>query len=194
MRNYQLVESAPYCCVAASLESIFKRHGFNDVSQYDVANYTGIVGYESDKDRIPAILHNVYYTNDRTKVGMHLYKDTLNKLFEHFNLPFKETYISWQELAEWNIDSILQNLPDKSDAIFLFDFGYMYHEDKNRGIGHSGVFVSVDENNMVEYLSPGPRYIGLGKFASDDFVAAIKARQGGISIISINTIHPIAYK
>ncbi len=184
MRNYQLVESAPYCCVAASIESILRRHGFNTISQYDIANYIGIVAPESDKDDMPIELCNITYTNDNTKVGLHLYNKTLNNLFEHFNLPFKESYISWQELSDWNIDSILQNLHDDIDALFLFDFGLLYHEDKNIGIGHAGIFVAIDENYMVEYLSPGPRFIGLGRFSSEDFVYAIRAKRGGISLIS----------
>ena len=186
MRKYQLIKSAPYCCVAASLESIFKRHGFNDITQYDIANHVGIVVHESDKAEIPVELYNVAFTSDNAKVGMHLYSDTLNNLFNHFRLPFRELYISWQELADWNIDCILQNLSEEDDAILLFDLGYLYHEDRNRGIGHSGLFVSLDMDHTVEYLSPGPRFLGLGKFSSDDFVNAIKAKKGGISVISSN--------
>lgn len=183
MRKYTVVKSAPYCCVAATLESVFKRHGINDVSQYDVANYIGVVIDEQDKGKIPPELVNVTYTHDNTKVGMHLYNDTLNDMFNHFGLPFKETYISWHELAEWNIDSILQNLPDENDVMLLFDFGCLYNEEKNIGIGHSGLFVSIDNNYMVQYLSPGPRFVGFAKFSSEDFLNAIKARQGGISVI-----------
>lgn len=53
MRNYQLIESAPYCCVAASLESIFKRHGYNKITQYDIANYIGIAVHVSDINNMP---------------------------------------------------------------------------------------------------------------------------------------------
>lgn len=188
MRKYTIVESAPYCCVAASLESILKRHGFNDVSQYDIANYVGVVVNEQNSDDVPLRLFNVTYTTEHTKVGMHLYKDTLNDLFKHFGLPFQEFYISWQELSEWNIDSILQSLSDGDDAIFLFDFGHLYHEDKNIGIGHSGLFVSIDNNSIIQYLSPGPRFVGFAEFTSEDMLYAIKARQGGISIIySVST-------
>lgn len=77
MRNYQLIESAPYCCVAASLESIFKRHGYNEITQYDIANYIGITVHVSDINNMPLGLSNIVYTNDNTKVGMHLYNDTL---------------------------------------------------------------------------------------------------------------------
>lgn len=183
MRKYQVVESAPYCCVAASLESVLKRHGFNDVSQYDIANYIGVVVHESDRQIVLPNLKNISYTKDKTKVGLHLYDDTLNGLFEHFNLPLKESYISWQELSEWNIDSVLQSISDEDDAMFLFDFGRLYHEGNNIGIGHSGLFVSLDARSRVQYLSPGPRFVGLGNFTSEDFLDAIKARRGGISII-----------
>lgn len=183
MREYTIVESAPYCCVAASLESILKRHGFNGVSQYDIANYVGVVVNEHDRGKVPSNIFNVTYTYDNTKVGMHLYNETLDGLFKHFGLPLKESYISWQELSEWNFDDILQSLSDEDDAMFLFDFGHLYHEDQNVGIGHSGLFVSFENSSMVQYLSPGPRFVGFAKFASEDFLYAIKARRGGISII-----------
>lgn len=186
MRNYQLIESAPYCCVAASLESIFKRHGYNKITQYDIANYIGITVHVSDINNMPLRLSNIVYTNDNTKVGMHLYNDTLNNMFHHFKLPFKELYIGWQEITEWNIDSILNNILDKDDAILLFDFGYLYHEDKNVGIGHSGLFISLDNNHIVKYMSPGPRFLGIDNFESGGFVNAIKARKGGISVITFN--------
>lgn len=60
MRKYTIVESAPFCCVAASLESVLKRHGFNNVSQYDIANYVGVVVNEQDSDIIPLPLFSVY--------------------------------------------------------------------------------------------------------------------------------------
>lgn len=178
-----IVESAPFCCVAASLESVLKRHGFDKISQYDIANYVGIVVNESDKDNVPSILQNITYTTDDTKVGMHLYNDTLNNLFEHYNLPLKEAYISWHELSEWNIDNVLQSISDEDDAMFLFDFGRLYSEDKNIGIGHSGLFVSIDNHSKIKYLSPGPRFVGFGTFTSEEFFRAIIARKGGISII-----------
>lgn len=45
---------------------------------------------------------------------MHLYNDTLNNMFNHFKLPFKELYIGWQEITEWNVESILNNILDKA--------------------------------------------------------------------------------
>ena len=117
---------------------------------------------------------------------MHLYNDTLNNMFNHFKLPFKELYIGWQEITEWNVESILNNILDKDDAILLFDFGYLYHEDKNVGIGHSGLFISLDNNHIVKYMSSGPRFLGIDNFESGDFVNAIKARKGGISVITFN--------
>lgn len=183
MREYPIIESAPYCCVAASLEAMLKRHNFNDVTQYDVANFIGVVAYESDRGELPKGLTNISYTNDVDQIGMHLRENSLSDLFSHFNLPFKETFINWNELSDWNIDGILQAIPDEDDALLLFDFGWLYGEEKNRGVGHSGLFVSIDTSSIITYMNPGPRFIGIGHFASEDFVTAIRAKHGGISII-----------
>lgn len=184
MREYPLIESAPYCCFAASLESVLKRHGICNVTQYDIANYIGIVVLEDDNKNIPKELNNIRYTNDPVQVGLHIEDKTIPDLFNHFNIPLKETYISWNEISDLNFDSILLAVPEESDALLYFDFGDLYNEERNQGVGHTGLYVSMDSNYNVKYLSAGPRFIGFGVFSSEDFVRAIKSRKGGISIFS----------
>lgn len=183
MREYPIIESAPYCCFAASLESILKRHGFNNVTQYDIANEIGVTIMEDEKEYVPEILVNVSFSSEREKLGMHIYKDTLENLFRHFKLPFYEIYIGWNEIADWNFEQLLQSVSPEDDIIIYFDFGYLYHEEKNKGVGHTGLFVSIDEKSMIEFVNPGPRFLGHNKSSIDDFVDAIKSRHGGISII-----------
>lgn len=189
MRQYPLIESAPYCCLAASLESLFKYHGYDNVTQFDIANYIGIFVFKEDRSSIPQSITNISVTTDPKMVGLHIYKETLNKLFEHFQLPFSETYLSWQEITDWNFENILRNIKPDEDAILYFDFGCLYGEEKNKGIGHTGLFVSIDENSNIEYLSSGPRFIGLDQHPVPDFVDAIKSRHGGLSIINSKRIY-----
>ena len=183
MRNYQIIESAPYCCFAASLESLLKRHDFNDITQYDIANEIGVTFLEDEKDLVPGSLKRVAFSSEHDKVGIHIYEDTLKNLFLRFKLPFYETYVSWHEIADWNFEEILQSVSPEDDVIFYFDFGSLYREEKNKGIGHTGLFVSIDEDSKITYLNPGPRFLGMNQFSVDDFVDAIKSRNGGISII-----------
>lgn len=183
MREYPIIKSAPYCCFAASLESILKRHGVNDITQYDIANEIGVTFMEDEKECIPENIVNVSFSSEYEKLGMHIYKDTLDKLFKHFKLPFHELYISWNEIADWNFEQILQSVSSEDDVIIYYDFGHLYHEERNKGIGHTGVFVSIDEDSMIEFVNPGPRFIGHNKSSVDDLVDAIKSRHGGLSII-----------
>lgn len=183
MRQYKVVISAQYCCVAATLESIFRRHGIDNISQYDIANEIGIVALNSDRERLPQELTNVTYTNDVKQVGMHLTNNSLNEFFVKHNLPLQETYIGWRSISEINIDSMLQAVSEDYDVIFYFDFGDLYNEERNRGVGHSSVFISLDAGYMVSHLSPGPRFLGLNKHGSEDVARAIRSRAGGISII-----------
>lgn len=184
MRTYPIIASAPYCCVAASLEAILKRHGFDKITQFDIANYIGLVAFDNDRSKLPKELTNVTFTNESDQVGLHLKNNTLNDFFIAFDLPFQELYIYWHQISDLNIDSILMAIHEDCDAMLLFDSGSLYRESKNRGIGHSGVFVSINDHYTVTYLSPGPRSLGLESFTSEDFAEAIKARHGGISIIS----------
>lgn len=183
MRTYTTVESAPYCCFAASLEAIFRRNGINHISQYDIANYLGLVVYENEKDEIPQALTNVSYSSDSRIIGLHIADDTLAKLFHHFNLPFKEDYISWQQISDWNFEYLLKSISNEYDVILYFDFGRLYREEENVGVGHVGLLIDVDDNSQVTYLNPGPRHLGLNIFTAADFLDAIKARKGGLSII-----------
>lgn len=183
MKQYDVVMSAPYCCVAANIESILKRHGIYNISQYDIANEFGIVALISEMEELPAELTNVTYTDDVKQVGMHLTNDSLNDFFVKHNLPFHETYIGWRSISEINIDSMLQAVNEDYDVIFYFDFGDLYNEERNRGVGHSSVFISLDESYIITHLNPGPRFLGLNKHGSEDIAHAIRSRAGGISII-----------
>lgn len=184
MRNYSIVKSAPYCCVPSCIEMVLRRHGYNEVTQYDIANSIGIYALRDDDVTLPKELINVKYTSDFNMVGMHLYKDTLNKCFEFFKLPFKETYIHWNEISDYNISALLSAISDKNDAILFFDFGYLFHEKNDLGIGHAVVFSSLNEKGDVSFVNPGPGFIGQGQASSDEVYYAIRARQGGISVIS----------
>lgn len=183
MRTYTLIKSAPYCCFAASLESVLKRHGICHISQYDIANYLGLVVFKDDIDNVPQLLTNISVTTEPQSVGIHIHNDTLPHLFHRYSLPYQETYISWQEISDWNFQEILQNISSDFDVILYFDIGRLYNEENNYGVGHTGLLISVDEPSTVVLFNPGPRFFGIDKFSTDELVEAIKARQGGLSII-----------
>ena len=71
MKQYEIIRSAPYCCVCAVLESIIKRHGY-DISQFDIANYIGLVCSPSDMAIIPHEIHNIQISDNPKDWGVHL--------------------------------------------------------------------------------------------------------------------------
>lgn len=182
MRDYPIIKSLPYCCVPASIEAILKRHGINGITQLEIANQLGICASEKERNNLSKIFTKVKYSDKKNDFGIIIGNETLNNLFSHFDLPFNESYISWQELNDINIETILSNVKEDEDAILFFDFGVLYKEDQNIGIGHSGVFISYI-NEKITYLNPGPRFLGVNTFNSEDFLSAIKRGSGGISII-----------
>lgn len=183
MRKYPIIESAPYCCIPASLESILRYRGIKGITQLDIANEFGLTIDSDSAVTIPIEIKNINFSTNKKDIGIHLNNETLNNFFQKHNLPLQERYIYWNEISEENIESILSGLQEDEDAILMFDFGVLYGESRNSGIGHVGVFQSLNEDGKITFMNPGPRYLGYNTFNSEDLTYAIRARNGGISIL-----------
>lgn len=184
MRDYPVIESAPYCCIPASLEAILRYRGIKGITQFDIANEFGLTIDADRAVKLPEELKNISYSTDKKDIGIHLKDETLNDFFKRHGIPIQERYIPWDEISEENIESILTELREEEDAILMFDFGVLYGESRNVGIGHVGVFKSFDEYGNITYMNPGPKFLGYNTINSDDFAYAIRARHGGISILT----------
>ena len=88
-------------------------------------------------------------------------------------------------MSELNFESVLDAIPCDSDVIFFFDYGYLYKETRNIGVGHDGVYLSKSKDELY-YLDPGPRRLGVNSVKIEDMLLAIKAAYagGGISVIT----------
>lgn len=185
MRTYEIVRSAPYCCVCAVLESILKKHGY-DITQFDIANYIGLVCSTIDKTIIPHEIHNIQFSDNAEDWGVHLKNDTINGLFQHYNIPLKETFFSAKQFDEISLDSFFDAVSDNYDIMMFISHGALYNNKDNLDIGHCLLYTGRQGDN-IQYIDPGPANLGMNFRGLYDIYFSIKRRSllgGGLSIIS----------
>lgn len=184
MRDYKIVASEPYCCVTAILESILLKHGYV-FNQVMIADYFGLTVPADEYAQLSKTFKNLEVSDDIREYGLHLDANGFNTFFSENNIALRETFIKASELSELNFESVLDAIPCDSDVIFFFDYGYLYKETRNIGVGHDGVYLSKSKDELY-YLDPGPRRLGVNSVKIEDMLFAIKAAYagGGISVIT----------
>lgn len=184
MRQYRLIKSEPYCCVTSSLESILLKHGYS-FNQIAIADFYGITVPTEEYSEMCKKFQNVKVSNEVHDIGIHLDKKGLNSFFEANNINLKETFIKASELSELNIESILDAVPQESDVMFFFDYGILYDEKRNIGVGHNGIYIGKKNDKLI-YLDSGPRRLGVNEVDIFSMLNAMKKTYagGGLSVIS----------
>lgn len=173
----------PYLCVCAVLQSILQRHGY-DMDQLEIAMQLGVTIPISAISNATLKYQNLSFSDNPKEIGTHIGGNTLNDFFKNNSFSLKETFISNSQIGELNFSSILESIDESYDAILFFDYGTLFGEPMNKNIGHCGLLVSIDEDEL-KYADPGPKRFGVNTVSIDDIYAAIKTgHQGaGISII-----------
>lgn len=184
MRQYRLIKSEPYCCVTSSLESILLKHGYS-FNQIEIADFYGVTVPTEEYAKMCKKFKNVKTSDSIHDIGIHLDNNGLNSFFEAFNIKLRETFIKASELSELNFESILEAVPQEADIMFFFDYGILYNEPRNIGVGHDGIYVGK-ENDSLMYLDSGPRRLGINEVNMFTMLSAMKNAYagGGLSIIS----------
>lgn len=184
MRHYRLVESEPYCCVTSSLESILLRHGYS-FNQIVIADFYGVTVPSYEYNEMCKKFQNIKVSDEVHDIGIHLDNNGLNTFFEAHDIKLKETFIKASELSELNFESILDSVPQDFDIMFFFDYGILYDEKRNIGVGHDGIYIGK-ENDKLIYLDSGPRRLGINEVDIYSMLNAMKKAYagGGISIIT----------
>lgn len=177
MRQYRLIKSEPYCCVTSSLESILLKHGYN-FNQIAIADFYGVTVPTEEYADMCKTFQNIKASNDVHDIGIHLDNNGLNNFFEAHDIKLRETFIRASELSELNFESILDAVPQDSDIMFFFDYGILYDEKRNIGVGHDGIYIGK-ENDKLIYLDSGPRRLGINEVDIYSMLNAMKKAYAG---------------
>lgn len=184
MRQYRLIESERYCCVTSSLESILLKHGYY-FSQIAIADFYGVTVPTEEYKEMSKKFKNITVSDAVHDIGIHLDENGLNSFFEANDIKLKETFIKASEISELNFESILDAIPIESDVMFFFDYGVLYDEKRNLGVGHDGIFIDRKDDKLI-YLDSGPRRLGYNEVNVYSMLDAMKRAYagGGLSIIT----------
>lgn len=184
MLQYRLIASEPYCCVTSSLESILSKHGYN-FNQIAIADFYGVTVPTKEYAEMSKKFKNIATSDDVHDIGIHLGKKGLNTFFEANNIKLKETFIKASELSELNFETVLDAVPQDSDIMFFFDYGILYDEKRNIGVGHDGIYIGK-KNDKLKYLDSGPRRLGINEVDIFSMLNVMKGAYagGGLSVIT----------
>lgn len=189
MKEYTFIKADNFCCIGAILETILIRHNYSNYRQYDIINEFGLTIPKTAK--VSEKINNITFSDNPNNWGVKLEHDSLNNFFEKNDIRLKKEYISIKEIADYSFEFTLKSKSPEFDIVFGFDYGRLYNIPDSYNIGHVGIFLKVEGNNLL-YLDPGPHNYGECKVNIDDLYSAIKSKSDGLWVIK-TTVHNKRY-
>jgi len=185
VKGYTNIKVDDFCCIGAVLETILVRNSYKKYRQYDIINEFGLTvpktAEVSDK------INNITYSDNPNDWGVKIEYDSLYTFFRKERIRLVEEYISISKIADYRFELTLKSISDEYDVVFGFDYGMLNNIPAYYGIGHVGLFLKLEGENLF-YPDPGPRNHGVRKVNIDDLYSAIKSRYDGLWIIK-STVH-----
>jgi hypothetical protein len=186
MKEYTLIKADDFCCVGAVLETVLIRNNYTLYNQYDIINEFGLTIPEeaitSEK------INKISYSADPNDWGVKFRCDSLNNFFNDKGIRLEEKYISICELDDYRFELTLRSISPEFDVVFGFDYGRLYDIPDCYRVGHTGIFLNVESDNLM-YLDPGPGNYGVHNVKIDDLYNAIKSKSNGLWIIKATGGH-----
>jgi len=182
MKEYTYIKADDFCCFGAVLEAILIRNNYKKYSQYDIINKFGLTVPKTAT--VSEKIKNITYSDTPNDWGVNLEYDSLNTFFKKEGINLVEEYISIREIADYRFEFTLKSISDEFDIAFGFDYGRLNNIPDSCGIGHVGLFIKTEGENLL-YLDPGPRNYGVHKVNIDALYRAIKNKSDGLWIIRL---------
>jgi hypothetical protein len=180
MKEYTNIIADDFCCVGAVLETVLIRNNYTNYSQYAIINEFGLTIPKTAK--VSEKINNITYSDEPIDWGVKLEYDSLNNFFNNEGIRLVLEYISIREIADYSFELTLRSISFEFDVIFGFDYGRLYNIPDSYCVGHVGIFLKLEGDNLL-YLDPGPRNYGVRKVKIDDLYNAIKNKSDGLWII-----------
>lgn len=180
MKEYTNIKADDFCCIGAVLETILIRHHYTNYSQYDIVNEFGLTIPKTAK--VSEKINNIKFSDNPKDWGVKLKLDSLYNFFKKNGIRLEEQYKSIKEIDDYSFELTLKRIPPEFDIVFGFDYGRLYNITDLKNIGHVGIFLKIEGNNLF-YLDPGPLNYGERKVNIDDLYSALKSKSDGLWII-----------
>lgn len=165
-----------YLCFYSLMEVILDDIGYDEWSQYSLADRFGVVlPYDYNIKGV----NNVKRSDDERMYGAHIDCEMMNEFMEKVGIPLRVTYIASNPYLEYEVDK--EYLKNKY-CIYTYSYGTLYNEPDKWNVGHASLFLKyIDENQVVIY-DPGPREAGEKKVNLYALYEAMYDVRGGFYI------------
>jgi hypothetical protein len=179
VKGYTNIKADDFCCIGAVLETMLVKNGYKKYSQYDIINEFGLTVPKTAE--FSKKIKNITYSDDPNDWGVKIEYDSLNTFFRKEGIKLVEEYISIRKIADYGFEQTLKSIADEFDVVFGYDYGILNNIPDYYGIGHVGLFLGLEGENLL-YLDPGPRNYGVRKVNIDDLYNAVKNKSDGLWI------------
>ena len=175
----EIIISQPFLCVAAILEAILRCNGIKSLDQEEIAEFFGVhVPLQYD-----GTIRNVTRTENVNLYGIRVEDNGINNFFDHYNLPFNESFLSVFTFNDWQIEDIVKaHLANNSHVVCGFDYGELYGT-VDKKLGHVSL-ITAASGTTITLLDPGPIGHGTKHVNNENLFSAIKAKRDGLWIIA----------
>lgn len=168
-----------FLCLAVVLGSIINAQYINKFISYeDIAEFFGV---NVPNDYVGSI-KNIKYTDDFNLMGIIIKNTEINDLFQSYNIPLIEYYISINSLSESDLEERIICEMNKGSHIFCsFGYDYLYRLGQSKR-GHISIITEINKN-IVTLLDPGPINAGNKEVSIIELYDSMHFKQGGLSIV-----------
>jgi len=177
-------KAEPFLCVAATLQKVIFDLTNSYFEQNVIADYFG-VNFPTDYEIINVTNYKI--TEDSSKWGIVLAKESINGLFAALRIPLKEQYYPINTYDEYSFnDFIRTSLNDETRIICGFSLSTLYNlSDLNENIGHVSIIDSINfDASKIVITDLNPENFGQRVVDAFDLFRAVLKKKDGFWVIS----------
>lgn len=174
--NYVIADN--YLCFLALLEMILSEKGLC-ISQYDLAEFTGIVVPEE----CSVSIKNVRFSTKQNDYGVSASPMLLQEVFRELGIAIDVLYLDALQIDELELDVLLyQYISQGKYVIFAFSYGVLYNKASYFDLGHVSLLEQIFGDDLIQIYDPGPNNPGKKNVRVSDMYAAMR-KKGGLYIL-----------
>lgn len=170
-----------YLCFPALLSMVIDDAIGIRISQFEIAEYLGIVVPQGYKE----IINNQIESVSSLEFGTQINTEIVQNFLDKNNINLKIHYFKINEIRDMFFsDFIRRHLNNKEYLICSYSYGLLFENSCFYELGHVSLITEVDVNGRILIYDPGPKDYG-SKYVDDlHLYDAIQYRHGGVYTFS----------